>query len=141
MAGDGKLEIADQGVEEFRGRGLADDSVIPFLGESDERFGGHAVEGDQGFVGFGVLGRVIVEICPEIFDPGEGVMWVVWAIARVDSGDRSIGGPHSVSGDSKEGKGRGEHGIWGARDVWGLRVTRMGSRLLGLGAGGGPTSK
>ena len=46
MAGDGEFEVANQGVEEFRGRGLADNSVIPFLSELDERFRDHAVEGD-----------------------------------------------------------------------------------------------
>ena len=45
-AGDGEFEVANQGVEEFRGRGLADNSVIPFLSELDERFRDHAVEGD-----------------------------------------------------------------------------------------------
>ena len=65
---------------------MVDDLVIPFLGEADEGFRGHAVKGDQGLVGFGVLGGVIVKECPEIFNPGESEGWVVWAISGVSGG-------------------------------------------------------
>ena len=113
MVSDGEFEVANQGVKELRRGGLADDSVIPFLGESEERFRGHAIEGNQGFVCFGISGRIVIKIRSEIFDPGEGVTWVVRAVARISGGGRSIGSLHTMGGGSKDGKGCGEHNIWG----------------------------
>ena len=90
---------------------MFDNSVVPFLRETDEGFRGHAVEGNQGFSGFGMLDRVVVKICPKIFDPGKGMTWVVRAIAGVDGGDGSVGGLYTVGRESEDGEGRREHGV------------------------------
>lgn len=136
-ASDGEFKVADEGVEDLRGQGLVDDSVIPLFSEVNEGFWGHVVESDQGFVGFRMLGRVIVKECPEIFDLGEGVGRVVWAIARVSGGGNGIRGTYAVDGGSEDGEGCGEHGFWDAGGCQGESGTmRVGIKVVGSGCWG-----
>lgn len=113
---------------------MTNDSVKPFFGEVDEGFEGYAVKGDQGFVSFRVLGRVVVKEGLKIFNPVEGQSWIVWTIAGVSGGGDGGSGGHSMGGDSEDGERSREHG-----DQWCGDPT--GKRSLSQGVGGGPASE
>lgn len=121
MTGDGKFKVVNEGVKDFGGLGLVDNSVVPFLGEADQRFWGYVVKGDQSFVSLGVLGGVVIKERPEIFDPGEHTGRVIRAIAGVNSGGCGGRGKYTVDRGSEDGEGHGEHGVWGAGGCLGIK--------------------
>ena len=89
---------------------MVDNPVVPSLSEANEGFNGHAIECDQGFIGFRISGRVVVKEGSEIFDPGEGFSRVVWTAAWVDGGGSRSGSGYAVNRGSEDGEGHGEHG-------------------------------